>query len=253
MINKFIIIILLLQVFISNSLAHETEEPSIKQGFVYLNTVDPSIVTRIKYADSENLTGTKVLGCFGADPVVTQEAAEALREVQADLAMHGFSLVVYNAYYPNKTYLQLASWSADQKEDETSKDKYYPNLPKTKLVSLSYITDKIGHTRGSTVDVTMIILNGKLKSSCILEKRSYKNTKNLIYLSDGTVDMGSSYDCFDEISRHDCEHISDQAKANRKLLKETMQNHGFIANPEVWWQYSLAREPYIDSNFDFDV
>jgi len=228
------------------------ESSSLPSGFVDLSQIDPSIKINLRYHVDENFVGEAVQGCSCNQAIVTDEAAEALRNVQEDLVMYGYSLVVYNAYYPKKTYKQLANWQqTDLMGDK--KDDYYPNITKAGIMKAGYIKAKSAHSRGSTVDVTIISLKNKLRYNHKKAKRSYKDQHDIIYLDDGTVDMGTSYDFLDPLSAYSSDSVPARAKESRKMLREVMQNHGFIPNEKFWWQFTLVREPYRDSKFDFDV
>ncbi len=233
-------------------LATKASANDLHSGFVYLSDVDPSILINLKYHHDENFTGKPVNGCTRSRAVVTREAAEALRNVQEDLVMHGYSLVIYDAYHPKKSYDQFNKWLSDQ-DSKAVKHSYYPNLKKSDLKNNGYIEAKYNHVRGSTVDVTIISLKDKLKSPCKKTKRSYKGQKDIIYMSDGSLDMGTSYDVFAPLSSYENAHIPEIARDNRRMLRQTMQNYGFVPNNKFWWQFTLVREPYIDSKFDFDV
>jgi zinc D-Ala-D-Ala dipeptidase len=224
----------------------------LRGGFVYLSDVDPSILINLKYHHYENFIGKPLTGCTGGRAVVSYEAAKALRNIQEDLVMHGYSLVVYDAYRPEKSYTQFKDWLTKQ-DDVEIKNLYYPNLLKSDIESNGYIKEKYAHVRGSTVDVTLISLKDQLLSPCMKQKRSYKRESNIIYMGDGSLDMGTSYDMFDPLSSHGNKHIPEDAQVNRNMLREVMQNYGFIPSSKFWWQFTLVREPYIDSKFDFDV
>ncbi len=229
-------------------------EPSnaLKTGFIYLNQVDPSIIMNLKYTQHDNFTGSQVDGFVDGKAIVTIEAANALREVQEDLIMHGYSLVIYNAYMPTKAYNKFDSWLRDKGSDN-KKDYYYPNITKTALENQGYIKAKLEHTRGSTVDVTIIPIGQQLQNPATAQKRSYKGYHDIIYLNDGTADMATSYDTMDPLSSFAYKDIPQESYINRKLLRDTMKNHGFIPNEKFWWQFTLIREPFVDSQFDFDV
>ncbi|GAB4162232.1 MAG: M15 family metallopeptidase [Rickettsiaceae bacterium] len=242
--------ILTIVFFASTSCATEAD-PELKSGFVYLSDVDPSIIIDLKYHQDDNFTGKPIRGCNRGRAVISQEAAEALRNVQEDLVMYGYSLMIYDAYHPYKTYEQINSWLTENPNEKN--DLYYPNLSKHDLQRLGYIKAKHAHSRGSTVDVSIISLKNNLIVPGIKQKKTYKGQKVMVYLDDGSVDMGTSYDTFDPLSAYSNTAIPETARENRKLLKEAMQNHGFIQDERFWWQFTLAREPYIDSEFDFDI
>jgi D-alanyl-D-alanine dipeptidase len=250
LIENFSLIAILIIFFTTVSLANDAD-PELKSGFVYLSDIDPSILINLKYHQDENFTGVPIAGCSKGRAVVTIDAAEALRNVQEDLVMHGYALVVYDAYHPLKSQDKFNAWLQGQSVD--TKDSYYPNLTKIAIKEAGYIEAKYPHVRGSTVDVSIISLKDKLTTPCKQQKRSYKNQKDLIYLNDGTAEMGTSYDTFDPLSSYSNTTIPQEAQVHRKLLREIMQNHGFTPNEKFWWQFTLIREPYIDSEFDFDI
>lgn len=236
-----------LHIITSNVYANE-----LRSGFVYLSDVDPSIIVNLKYHSNNNFTGKRVRGCKTGRAVLTHNAASALRNVQEDLISYGYSLVVYDAYRPKKSYDEFNDW-LQKKDSKEIKDLYYPNFKKENIENNGYIKEKYAHIRGSTVDVTIISLKGRLKNPGQKEKRSYKNEKDIIVENDGSFDMGTSYDIFDPLSEFDNQNISEIAKKNREFLREIMQNRGFVPSSKFWWQFTLIREPYIDSQFDFEV
>lgn len=243
----FASIFLYLCIINSNVYANE-----LRSGFVYLSDIDPSIVINLKYHSDNNLTGKRVRGCNTGRAVLTHKAANALRNVQEDLITYGYSLVVYDAYRPKKSYDEFNEW-LEKEDTKEIKNLYYPNLEKENIKNKGYLKEKYANIRGSTVSVTIISLKGKLKNTSQKEKRSYKGQKDIIVENDGTLDMGTSYDILDPLSEFDNQHISEVARKNREFLRESMQNRGFFPSSKFWWQFSLIREPYIDSQFDFDV
>ncbi len=232
--------------------SHEPDKNKYKQGFISITQLHPLIIINLKYVHSNNILNKNAPGYNSSEALLTHDAAQALFDVQEYLSTKGFSLVIYDAYHPYKTYKTFEEWALEPEHQDT-KNIYHPNITKSKLIENGYIKNKLDHTRGSTVDVTIIPLNKKIQHPCTTKKINYKNVGDLLYVDDGTVNMGSSHDCFHPISSHDSDLIEQSAKENRFLLKEAMENHGFVANDKVWWQYKLAREPFVDSNFDFDT
>jgi D-alanyl-D-alanine dipeptidase len=245
----FVFFILIFQVSVHSIVA--SPEHDLKAGFISINEVDPSIVINLKYSSNDNLVGKSIEPKSAA--ILTKEAAQALRSVQEELSMMGFSLVIYDAYHSRRIYEEIEEWALSFTEEFSQQKDYFPNLSKKELLELGYLQNKRDHARGSTVDVSLIPINHKIKYPCNKQKRSYEGPKEIIYIDDGTIDMGSSYDLQDDLSCHECDKIHSKAKNNRKMLKEVMESHGFVANNRVWWQYTLKREPYSDTEFNFDV
>lgn len=220
-------------------------------GFVHLKEVEPTIIENLRYYSSENFIGRKLDGYEKNCVILSEGAAKALSNVQQDLLKDGYSLVVYDAYRPQKTVDLFIRWSKDFR-DQSQKEKYYPNIDKKDLFKLGYIAEKSGHSRGSTVDLTIIKLNNTLKS-VVLEKRKLKNGSIVTYLDDGTVDMGSSFDLFDIASHHDSEVIDQKYLKLRNYLRSVMEKNGFNGYQEEWWHYTLKNEPFTDTYFNFSV
>ncbi|MDZ7642866.1 MAG: M15 family metallopeptidase [Woeseiaceae bacterium] len=198
-------------------------------NFVYLGEHIPGIVLDVRYHSSDNFMGTPVDGYERPVILVSEPAAAALAEVQAQLNKRGLGLKVFDAYRPQKAVDHFVRWAADS-GDTTMKNRYYPDVPKNRLFELGYIAERSGHTRGSTVDLTIVNLE-----------------------SGEELDMGSPWDFFGEISHHDSPLVDEEATANRELLRGVMVEHGFEPYANEWWHYTLADEPYPDTYFDFDV
>jgi len=161
--------------------------------------------------------------------MLSQEASAALKNVQDDLAAKGYGLKVFDAYRPQKAVNHFIRW-AKVSSDTLKKRIYYPDLSKSVLFELGYIAERSGHTRGSTLDLTIV----------------YKE-------SGAEVDMGSPWDFFGDISHHGTKKISKEQTANRNILLNTMEKNGFRRYDNEWWHYTLNDEPYPDIYFDFDV
>ena len=198
-------------------------------GFVRLRDAVPGIVLDVRYHGADNFVGAAVDGYEAPAAILTREAADALRRVQASLRARGFGLKVFDAYRPQSAVDHFVRWAADPADDRTRAE-YYPDVPKSELFARGYIAEASGHSRGSTVDLTVV------------------------RLADGAeLDMGTPFDFFGPESAVDYEGLTGRQRANRRLLADAMQAHGFEPYPAEWWHFTLADEPYPDTWFDFPV
>ncbi|MBQ6333469.1 MAG: M15 family metallopeptidase [Erysipelotrichaceae bacterium] len=198
-------------------------------GFVSLSEYLPEAILEIRYATTYNFTGDVIDGYEQPLALLSKEAAKALKAVSEDLAKRGYRLKIYDAYRPQRAVNSFIIWAADIR-DTRMKDYFYPQLDKSVLFDQGYIAEKSSHTRGSTVDLTLFDMNtGK------------------------ELDMGGTFDLFSEISHSDYTDLSEEQLANRKLLKQAMEAHGFAGITEEWWHFTLKDEPYPDTYFDFPV
>ena len=214
----FIIIIL---IFYSTSFNNNLEA-----GFVYLNDIDDSIVVNLKYYSSENFTGQFVEGYHSNTAILTKESALALSNAQDDFNKLGYSLILYDAYRPQRAVDFFVQWSKNL-NDTINKRIYYPNIKKSELFELGYIAYKSGHSRGSTVDVSLIEIS-----------------------TNKVLDMGTIFDYFGVESHTFFDDISEKQKSNRLILYEIMSNNGFKNYSKEWWHFTLKNEPY-QKYFDF--
>lgn len=212
------------------------------KNFVYLHEVDPTILISPRYCSCENFVGKQVDGYQKSTVVLTRQAAEALKKVQEDVKKDGYSLVVYDAYRPQCAVNHFMQW-ADAVADQQKKPEYYPRIDKSRVFELGYVAKKSGHSRGSTVDLTLIKLGDSLHEVTCKE-RVLKDGFKIIYLDDGTIDMGSSFDLFDEASHYENNVIQDCYKPLRTYLRMVMEKHGFTGITEEWWHFTLKNEPY---------
>ena len=193
---------------------------NLEDGFVYLKDIDDSIIVDLKYYSSENFTGRFVEGYHSNNAILTNEAAIALSKVQDDLNKLGFSLILYDAYRPQSAVDFFVKWSSNI-NDTIFKDIYYPNINKSELFKLGYIASKSGHSRGSTVDVSIVEIS-----------------------SNKELDMGTIFDYFGVESHTFFDELSEEQKANRLLLYKIMSNNGFKNYQKEWWHYTLKNEPF---------
>ncbi|KAG4069875.1 hypothetical protein HA402_009582 [Bradysia odoriphaga] len=229
----------------------------LPDGFIYtseLNLTYP-ILTSLRYGTRDNFVGGAVRGYENVPlkgAVVTAEAGEALANAQLEFLKNGFRIVIYDSYRPTKAVDHFVEWAENDDVDEDVKRIFYPNVEKSNLFELGYIASRSGHSRGSTIDLTLIRMNNSLASVHVLKKTLNSNF-TVYYLEDGTLDMGSSFDIFDEVSHYENPYIFDEHKSNREYLKTVMESAGFVAYDQEWWHFRLRDEPYPSTYFDFDM
>ena len=202
---------------------------SMPESFVVVNDESPSLVFDIRYYSDDNFLGTKVRGYESAKCILTRSASEALKKVQREMSAAGYTLKIFDCYRPQEAVDHFVQWVRDT-DDQKMKAQYYPNEDKSQLIEKGYIADQSGHSRGSTLDLTLV-----------------ENS------SSTELDMGTPFDYFDTLSNTDDPRISEQQRRNRLLLKAAMENHGFVNYDKEWWHYTLKDEPYPETYFDFPV
>lgn len=195
----------------------------LPKGFIYLENKIPNLALDIRYAGNDNFVGKPIDGYHKAKLVLTESAAEALKKVQEDLNKFGLSLKVFDGYRPQQAVNHFVRWASDLK-DIKMKKKYYPNVKKENLFKDGYIAEKSGHSRGSTIDLTI-----------------------------KELDMGTTFDYFGPESWPDNPTRTAAQRANRLLLKTLMEKHGFKFYDKEWWHFTLVNEPFPDTYFDFPV
>ena len=197
-------------------------------GFVYVKDLIPSIVEDIRYAGDHNFIGRPVDGYAVPRAVLTVEAARALSAAAKAFTAKGYTLLVYDGYRPQRAVNHFMRWAEDI-ADIAAKAEFYPDLDKAELFERGYIARRSGHSRGSTIDLTLLDSSGQ------------------------PLDMGGEFDWFSPVSGHDYASLTDTQKANRLLLKTGMMDAGFSPYSEEWWHYRLKDEPYPDTYFDFVI
>jgi D-alanyl-D-alanine dipeptidase len=254
--NQKLYILLILSVISMFNNSFALTEEARSKGFVYLHEIDPTIISSVRYASNENFLGRPVDGYKQQVIILTKQAAEALKKVQEEIQKDGYSLVVYDAYRPQKAVNDFYKWSQDL-NDQVNKDQYYPRVDKSRVNELGYVgTKRSGHSRGSTVDLTIIKKN---KSLTKIKKKDHKLLDGFTIkdLDDNTEKMGSSFDLFDLASHFTSDLIVEKYKNIRKYLRSVMEKHGFVGCKTEWWHFTLKNEPYLadqdSSYFDFDV
>lgn len=227
------------------------QKETLPDGFVFLTDVDPTVIENMRYATEHNFLGRVVPGYKSQRIVCTKQAALALKAAHEKLKKAGYTLVIYDAYRPQRAVDAFVKW-ADDLNDLKAKSLYYPTIDKKDLFKLDYIADKSSHTRGSTFDLSIIKTGEKLKPLEV-SSRKLATGVEVPYLDDNTVDMGGSFNLFHPASHHDSPLVNEQQTKMRNLLRDTMKQQGFKEYKEEWWHYTLANEPYPDTYFDFIV
>ncbi|MCP5078560.1 MAG: gamma subclass chorismate mutase AroQ, partial [Psychromonas sp.] len=207
----------------------------LPSGFVDVNDIEPAIRYDLRYLGEHNFLGVVVDGYFAKRLILSKPAAEALSRVQSDLQAFGLGLLVYDAYRPQRAVDHFVRWAEDL-GDLQNKQEFYPNVAKAELFKRDYIASRSSHTRGSTVDLTIIAKTEVFESAPVKP-----------------LDMGSAYDFFGTISWPEYPSITAQQRANRMLLRTLMIKHGFKIYPKEWWHFTLVDEPYPDTYFDFPI
>ena len=211
-----IFLIILLSVYLFS-----TTPPTDK--FVNVNQAIPAIQYEIRYASNDNFIGRPIDGYNAPLCYLSKESAKALENAQKLVAEKGYRLKVYDCYRPQRAVNDFVIWAKDL-NDTKMKATYYANVSKKELFHLGYIAVKSGHSRGSTLDLTI----------------------------EG-LEMGTPYDFFDKRSHTKDKNISIKAQHNRRYLKQIMQESGFMNYPKEWWHYTLKEEPFSETYFDFII
>ena len=197
--------------------------------FVLLSDAVPDAILEIRYYSTYNFVGARIDGYEEPVALLTKEAAAALKEVSDDVIAQGYRLKIYDAYRPQKAVDHFVRWAEDT-ADVKMKEYFYPDLEKDVLFPLGYSAEHSGHSRGSTVDLTLFDMT-----------------------TEKEADMGGTFDFFGELSHPDYKDITDEQYANRMILREAMLRHGFKPLDEEWWHFTLENEPYPDTYFTFPV
>ena len=197
-------------------------------GFVDAAAVVDGLVVDMRYFGANNFVGERIDGYEGPRCLLSAPAANALAAVERDLAARGLGLKVFDCYRPQRAVAQFVRW-AQRIDDVKRKREFYPDVDKRDLFKEGYISDRSGHSRGSTVDLTLAHPDGR------------------------ELDMGTPFDFFSPKSWRLDGSIGHTAVANRGELSEAMRHHGFRPYDKEWWHFTLSREPFPNTYFDFPV
>jgi D-alanyl-D-alanine dipeptidase len=203
-----------------------TMDPS---AFVLLADYVPAIVQEIRYYSTYNFIGERIDGYEEPCAIITKQAARALKSVSNEMNVQGYRLKVFDAYRPASAVKHFVLWGIED-TDIRMKPYFYPDLQKQELFMKGYIASKSSHSRGSTVDLTL------------LDMKTGKE-----------VDMGSPFDMFSEVSHPDYKGISEEQYENRMQLRNVMIRNGFEPIDCEWWHFTLRDEPFPDTYFEFPV
>ena len=222
-------------------------------GFTRLIDVAPDIVQEIRYNGEHNFVGRPVTGYDSPECWLTDEAARALTQVQESVKVNGYSLKVYDCYRPQRAVTDFVEWAKDPVDDLT-RGEFYPRLEKDQLFPMGLIAAKSGHSRGSTVDVTLVPLGSKASPQWVAGDPIVDCAAPVeVRFADTSIDMGTGFDCFDPLAATASPEITAEQKENRQLLVSAMQAAGFVNLPEEWWHYTLANEPFPETYFDTPI
>jgi D-alanyl-D-alanine dipeptidase len=213
----------------------------LPEPLVYLSDIDPSILQDMRYAGADNFTGRRVPGYAAGECVLLREAAEALARVQRRLAARKLSLKVYDCYRPRRAVRAFVAWVRDDwREDDPLLKRFHPNIERTQLMDLGYLAAVSGHSQGNTVDVSLVELPAK-PAAPFNRKAAYGPCTGPAKqrAPDTSVDMGTGYDCFDELSHTGAADITDAQRRWRRTLVEAMQAQGFRNYSREWWHFTL--------------
>ena len=215
----------------------EAAEPEIvepeeyeKEGFVLITDVIPDAILEIRYYSTFNFVGERIDAYDAPVAYLTKEAAAALKNVSDDLMAQGYRIKIYDAYRPQTAVDHFKAWAEDLEAQEM-KPYFYPGVDKSELFEKGYIAAKSGHSRGSTVDLTIVdMMTGR------------------------ELDMGGGFDYFGELSHPDyTATLTAEQYNNRMILQKAMVSNGFRPLAEEWWHFTLQNEPYPNTYFDFSV
>jgi D-alanyl-D-alanine dipeptidase len=198
-------------------------------GFVNLGEAVPDILLDIRYYTSFNFIGERIDGYEEPTALMTREAARALKGASDEAMEQGFRLKVFDAYRPQKAVDHFIRWAADPGDIRT-KAYFYPDLDKSQVIPQGYVAEHSGHSRGSTIDLTLFDM-----------------------ATQQDLDMGGTFDFFGERSHPDYTGVSAEQHENRMLLQQLMVKHGFRPIAEEWWHFTLENEPWPDTYFTFPV
>jgi D-alanyl-D-alanine dipeptidase len=213
--------------------------PALPGGFVYLRDVDPTIIQDIRYATSNNFVGKPLAGYEAGECVVKREVAFRLKNIQQELAKQKLSLKMFDCYRPVGAVADMVTWSRNGKETAAER-RYNPAFRKADLFRLGYIATHSGHSTGSALDLTLVDLTTD-NSARFDSTKSYADCTAPVEarVPEGSVDMGTGYDCSDLKSHTAARSITPSQRSWRNTLRAAMARQGFVNYSKEWWHFSL--------------
>ena len=243
---------ILLTIFITLTLSVQYFSQNIPEGFVEIREIIPDVSLDLRYLTNHNFLGVPVDGYRTEKCYITKAAADSLAKIQEELRKFNLSLKIYDAYRPQRAVDHFVRWAKDLSDTLTKKE-FYPTVDKSRLFVDGYIAEKSGHSRGSTIDLTIVPIplpyqpEFDINNQCECFESTEKRFK------DNSIDMGTGFDCFHSLSHTENINLTPQQRANRLLLKSLMNKCGFKNLAEEWWHFTLRNEPYPSTYFDFII
>jgi zinc D-Ala-D-Ala dipeptidase len=197
-------------------------------AFADASTIVPGLIVEMRYAGAHNFVGRPIDGYEAPRCLLTRAAAAALAEVARDLEPRGLVIKVFDCYRPKRAVANFVRWARDP-TDQKMKAEFYPDVDKRTLFRDGYIATQSGHSRGSTMDLTLAHADG------------------------AELDMGTPFDFFSQKSWTAAPGVGAEAHANRMLLADAMRRRGFRGYFREWWHFTLRGEPFPQTYFDFVV
>jgi len=219
--------------------ASQVRAQPLPGDFVYLAEIDPSIIQDIRYAGSNNFVGRKLPGYDAAECVVRREVGRRLKAVQQELATRNLSLKMFDCYRPARAVAEMVAWAANGKET-AAEHRYNPAFSKADLFRLGYIATHSGHSTGAAVDLTLVDLRTD-NSAKFDPRKDYADCTAPVAARapEGSIDMGTGYDCSDVKAHTAATMISPAQRRWRNLLVTAMARQGFVNYSKEWWHFSL--------------
>ena len=228
--KRMLMIMLLCSLLLVTGKGEDVPAPAheLPQGFCYVHELIDDVILDIRYAGTHNFVGDVIDGYEAPYAVMTEQAAQALKEAAEEFRAMGYRIMIFDAYRPQSAVRHFVRWSQDA-QDMRMQAEFYPQYKKKSLlVDEGYIARNSSHCRGSAIDLTLTDADGN------------------------ALDMGTGFDYFGKLAWHGAKGITEQQATNRLILKNGMEKHGFKCFAHEWWHYRLIKEPF-KKGFNFPV